>query len=525
MAKTKSEKFPPQIKYIVGNEGCERYSYYGMRSILVPFMIAATVTSVVASTDSMAKSYSGLGFTKEHATEVMHLFMAVCYLLPLLGAYIADRFWGRYKTILYLSLFYCVGHATLAVFEKYEWGLYAGLGLIALGSGGIKPCISAFVGDQFASDQKDLLSKVYGLFYWMINFGSFFSTILTPLTLELYGPTVAFGIPGVLMFIATLIFWLGRKHYKRVEPSGPDPDSFWSILAKGIFHNMKFGGSSQALGYVVLALYIALSIYGLVSYGLTGWFVALLVAGLVVILAGLNSFWTYVQKNHPAKRVEEFKISLGIAKVFASVTVFWALFDQHASTWVIQAENMDRMVNVNLFGWQIFQGEILAAQVSAINPILVLMLIPLFTFFIYPAIHKVVPLTPLRKMGMGFMIAAVGFASAALIEYSLEQGDKVHIYWQFFPYLFMTMAEVMISITGLEFAYTQAPKKMKSTIMSFWLLTVFIGNLLTAVIVKVEIFPVGSGHFYMLFAGLIFASGLMFAFLVRNHQTRDITID
>ncbi|MBY0385606.1 MFS transporter, partial [bacterium] len=182
MAKSASAgRFPPQIKYIVGNEGCERYSYYGMRSILVPFMTAATITTV--------GHYAGLGFTNEHATEVMHLFMAVCYLLPLLGAYIADRFWGRYKTILYLSLFYCVGHATLSIFEKYEYGLYAGLALIALGSGGIKPCISAFVGDQFNSDQKDLLSKVYGLFYWMINFGSFFSTIITPWTLDVYGPS------------------------------------------------------------------------------------------------------------------------------------------------------------------------------------------------------------------------------------------------------------------------------------------------------------------------------------------------
>ena len=146
MAKQNAEKFPPQIKYIVGNEGCERYSYYGMRSILVPFMIQYLLLS------------------EGHATEVMHLFMAVCYLLPLLGAYIADRFWGRYKTILYLSLFYCIGHGTLAAFEKHEWGLYTGLGLIALGSGGIKPCISAFVGDQFGSDQKSLLSKVYGLF-------------------------------------------------------------------------------------------------------------------------------------------------------------------------------------------------------------------------------------------------------------------------------------------------------------------------------------------------------------------------
>ena len=97
----------------------------------VPFMVAATVTSTIVAVDG-TRQFSGLGFTPDYATEVMHLFMGICYLLPLAGAYIADRFWGRYKTILYLSLFYCAGHATLAIFEKYEWGLYAGLGLIAL---------------------------------------------------------------------------------------------------------------------------------------------------------------------------------------------------------------------------------------------------------------------------------------------------------------------------------------------------------------------------------------------------------
>src|SRR3954452_11564072 len=116
--------YPPQIKFIVGNEACERFSYYGMRSILVVFMI------------------NHLAMSQENAKTAYHLFAGACYLLPLLGAYLSDRFLGKYKTILYLSIVYCLGHLSLSLWETPN-GVYLGLGLIALGSGGIKPCVSA----------------------------------------------------------------------------------------------------------------------------------------------------------------------------------------------------------------------------------------------------------------------------------------------------------------------------------------------------------------------------------------------
>lgn len=498
--------FPPQIKYIVGNEGCERYSYYGMRSILTVFMTGHLL------------------MTKEHATEVMHLFMGACYLLPLFGSLIADYFLGRYRTILYLSLFYCVGHAVLAIYEGTEGGLYAGLALIALGSGGIKPCISAFVGDQFRDNQKHLLNKVYDLFYFMINFGSFFSTILTPLTLEYYGPSIAFGIPGILMGIATIIFWLGNRHYVKTPPTGFDKNGFWPMLALGLFNNLKLGSGNAVTGVIGALAMVGITVYAGMEFGLTGGFGLPIVLMVAIVMLGYSSFWTYLKQNHPAQSVEEFRIAVSIMRVFALISVFWALFDQHASTWVLQAQQMVRTISIPEF-LQPLTGkaeiEILASQFSAINPILVMMMIPIFTFGIYPAMEKVYPLTSLRRMGWGFMVAAVGFAAAGFVQYPIDAGGQVHIMWQSVQYLLMTAAEVMISITGLTFAYTQAPKSMKSTIMSFWLLTVFIGNLLTAFIVKIAIFEVNTGNFYMFFAVLIFVAGLMFSFFVRNYQLRD----
>ena len=134
-ATTSPDRYPPQIKYIVGNEACERFSYYGMTGILELYL-----------SEKMKMTDNG-------ATEVLHLFAMAVYFLPLLGGWIADRWLGRYWTILSISLFYCLGHGTLAAFGTTRSGLFTGLALIAFGAGGIKPCVSAFVGDQFRADQ------------------------------------------------------------------------------------------------------------------------------------------------------------------------------------------------------------------------------------------------------------------------------------------------------------------------------------------------------------------------------------
>jgi len=182
---------PPQIPFIIGNEACERFSFYGMRNILTVFLIDWLLRTQVP----------GQGEREASAKAVFHLFVFGVYFTPLLGGFLADRFLGKYRTILYISLLYCAGHACLAAFPDDPRGFYAGLALIALGSGGIKPCVSALVGDQFTEKNKHLVNKVFALFYWSINLGSFFASLLIPKTLRLWGPAVAFGIPGVLMAV------------------------------------------------------------------------------------------------------------------------------------------------------------------------------------------------------------------------------------------------------------------------------------------------------------------------------------
>src|SRR5512134_4207110 len=211
-------QMPRQVPYIIGNEACERFCFYGMRNILTPFL----VTSLLLYAPEAERA----GIAKE----VFHTFVIGVYFFPLLGGWISDRWFGKYHTVLWLSLVYCAGHACLAMFDDHRTGFYFGLFLIALGSGGIKPLVASFVGDQFDQTNKHLAKIVFDAFYWIINFGSFFASLLMPIFLRHYGPSVAFGIPGVLMFIATVVFWAGRKKYVRVPPAPPDPHSFLRVV-------------------------------------------------------------------------------------------------------------------------------------------------------------------------------------------------------------------------------------------------------------------------------------------------------
>src|SRR6202012_4503662 len=221
-------KYPKAVPFIIGNEAAERFSYYGLRSILVTFLVAGFYNPhKIASLTTEAEA---------HANEITHLFVTLSYFMPLVGGILADWFFGKYKVILYVSLIYCLGNLFTSSFTTNLSLFTTGLVMIAVGAGGIKSCVSANVGDQFDKSNQDLLSKVYGWFYFSINAGSMVSTILIPWLYANYGARLAFGIPGTLMALATIIFFSGRKMYVRVPPAGKlfkrNPFSFYGRIRR-----------------------------------------------------------------------------------------------------------------------------------------------------------------------------------------------------------------------------------------------------------------------------------------------------
>lgn len=391
---SESKALPKGIPYIIGNEAAERFSFYGMKAALVVFMTQYLHLMGDNVADSMSKA---------KASEYMHLFVFAVYLTPIAGAIISDRFWGKYKTIISLSIVYCLGHAALAFMgvtgSAVLW-LLAGLGLISVGAGGIKPCVSAHVGDQFGKNNKHMLPNIFNWFYFSINLGAAVSNMMIPWLLEWFGPHWAFGVPGALMAMATFLFWLGRREFIHVPAAGKS-------FTREVF------------------------------------------------------------------TPEGIKLLLKLIGIFSFVAIFWSLFDQTASTWVLQAQDM----NLDLFGFNL-----LPSQIQTANPFFILLLIPLFTLVIYPTVEKVVPLTPLRKIGAGLFLTVVAFSISAFIQEWIDAGEMPHVIWQILAYLLLTSAEIMVSIVCLEFAYTQSPKSMKSMVMALFLLSVAAGNLFTSAV-------------------------------------------
>ena len=425
-----SNTIPAGIPYIIGNEAAERFSYYGMRAILMIYMTQYLVNSsgqLEVMSENEAQAY-------------FHLFVSAVYFMPLFGALLADGLFGKYRTILLLSLIYCLGHFTLAL-DNTRMGLLLGQSLIAIGSGGIKPCVSAQIGDQFGPNNQHLLTKVYSWFYIAINVGAFAAMLIIPWLLKHSGPAIAFAVPGLLMLLATVLLWLGRHHYIHKPPAG-----------------IQF----------------------------------------------IKEMCSQVGLKRLAK----------LASIYAFFTVFWALFDQTGSSWIIQAQKMDRLL------WDI---ELLPSQIQAANPLLIILLVPLFTYFVYPLLNRLFVLTAIKKMQLGLFLTVVAFAIPSFIQMQLDAGLTPSILWQILAYVLLTSAEVMVSITCLEFSYTQAPATMKSFVMAFYFLSVALGNLFTS---AVNFFihntdgssKLAGADYYWFFTGLMLITAVLFLWVSQRYQ-------
>ena len=520
-------KLPRQIPYIIGNEACERFSFYGMRNILVQFLISSAILAYLpeAEREGMAK-------------EVFHSFVIGVYFFPLLGGWVSDRFFGKYNTILWFSLLYCAGQFCLALFDDSRSGFYTGLFLVALGSGGIKPLVSSFVGDQFDQSNKHLAKIVYDVFYWTINFGSFFASLLMPILLRNYGAPVAFGVPGVLMLIATLIFWMGRRRYVHVPPSSDDPHAFMKVVMTALR-----GGSAgqKGLGTLIAATGVALAGALLLGWALSAaWWpedlhfvpTFCLALGAVLLFGGVGTALQLelARGMHPDDAVDGVRTVLRILIVFAIVSPFWSLFDQKASTWVLQGKQM--VVPHALAWWPSWLVKE-AGQMQALNPLLVMLLIPFNNLVLYPLLRALgFQVTALRRMGFGIAFSGLAWVVAGIIQLWIDGGEPVSLAWQIAPYALLTFGEVLVSATGLEFAYSQSPPKMKGVIMSFWMLSVTFGNvwvLLTNAAVRNEtamahIASTGlseNAFLMFFFAGFAFAAALVFALYARRYPLQD----
>jgi len=364
--------FPLHVGFILGNEFCERYSYYGMRTVLVIYLTSSLI-----------------GWDDDLATAVYHAFTVLAYLFPLLGAMIADSWWGKYWTILVLSIVYAIGSGinmmsaikpiggdNLAVHAALS---SLGLFVIAFGTGGIKPCVSAFGGDQFDADQDQYRRSFFSLFYLSINAGSLVSTFVSPLIREqvqCFGDdcyALAFGIPTALMFVAIILFVIGTPYYTRQKPQGNVFAEVCSTIYNALKKRSKVPSKHRD-----------------------------------------KEHWLdYADNGSNAQLIQDIKYVLKILVLYIPLPVFWSLFDQQGSRWTLQAVRMNGIMGGG--------GVILPDQFQLCNPLIIVTLIPIFEATLYPCLRKYnINFSPLRRMGFGMVLAGVAFVVAALVQMEID---------------------------------------------------------------------------------------------------------
>jgi len=463
-------QYPWSVWFIICCELCERFAFYGFKTILSKYL----------------KDY--LKFSEDNATSIVHAFVFVAYFTPLLGGFLADSILGKFWTIFSLSLVYCVGQAIISVTAipgmtgtpPHWWGCALGLLFVAFGTGGIKPCVSSFGGDQFKEGQTELLMSFFAVFYFSINIGSTLSTFLMPIVRTHYGYAVAFAIPACLLVVATAIFGIGKRSYTHVPPTGWRNNPVFQV-AKVVWAALKNWRNPH--------------------------------------FRSVNHWVDRAEAVYDRETVYDIKCCLRVMKVLLPIIIFWALFDQHSTRFVFQAERMNRKVG---------SYEFTSDQITTLNPLMVIFLVIIFDRVIYRGLNAIgMTPRPLKRIGVGFLFTTASFICAALVEVAIvKRGTKVHVAWQVPQYLLLCIGEVLVSVTGLELAYSQSPKKMKGFMQSFYLLTVSVGNMIVVAVASSSVFPksvkLRQAYEFLFFSGLMLIGFGIFLFLARSFRYRKV---
>lgn len=433
--------YPMKVFFIIANEFCERFSFYGLRAILVLYLKDV------------------LGFTDSQSTVSFHMFAALCYMTPILGATLADSVLGKFRTILSLSMIYLLGEFILVLSSILwatplyaNWLTLAGLVLIGLGTGGIKPCVSAFGGDQFLEHEGKRRATFFSIFYASINAGALLSMIVTPMVrsevrcvnrLDCY--PLAFGVPFALMLISIVFFLMAKNRYTRTPlPQENVILAFIQCVCLALKRRLMLaiGGDgangparqqsdnnematpikgplassiSSGVGCVKQASITSTSSMRTTSSSDS----SLSSDQAAVAQTGIKAnnqqhrHWIYLASDRfEPNTLQEFRSVLAILTLFMGIPIYWSLFDQQASLWTLQASRMDGRLPGTQFHVQ-------PDQMGVANPVLLLASIALFECFLYPLFGKRLA-KPLHRMALGGLLAALSFAMSAAIQLHIQ---------------------------------------------------------------------------------------------------------
>ncbi|GFR12010.1 solute carrier family 15 member 2 [Trichonephila clavata] len=359
-------KIPKGALFIFAYEFCERFNFYGLSAIQTMFL------------------FRELDFDESTSVKIYHGVEVIAYLMPILGAILADTWLGKFRAIVYLSIVYACGNIVLAIGSIPNQLIImravslVGLFTLSVGTGGIKPCVSSFGGDQFSDEQEEMRHQFFSAFYFAINSGSLISTALTPVLREdvtCFGGTscfpLAYLVTNSIYIIGFILFIIGKTFYVRKPAEGSVLVSFCSCIGHAVYRRATVKKDEKR-----------------------------------------ENCLDYADDKYDKSLIKDIKCVLSILYMYIPLPLFWALWEQQGSRWVLQGSKMDGEI----------QGHFIQPdQMILLNPFLILILIPILNWVIYPLLGRLNLLhTPLQRMTLGGLLVACSYIIAAFISFKIE---------------------------------------------------------------------------------------------------------
>ncbi|KAH7656141.1 Proton-dependent oligopeptide transporter family protein [Dioscorea alata] len=530
--------------FILGNECCERLAYYGISTNLVTYLTKKLHQGNVAAARNVTT------------------WQGTCYLTPLIGAVLADAYWGRYWTIAVFSTIYFVGMGTLtlsasvpafkpsgcvasvcpeATAVQYTI-FFLGLYLIALGTGGIKPCVSSFGADQF--DDTDVNERIkkgsfFNWFYFSINIGALISSSLLVWVQDNCGWGLGFGIPTLFMGLAIGSFFCGTPLYRFQKPGG----SPLTRMCQVVVASVRKWSVPVPLDSSVLYELETSAIEGSRKIEHSDELKFLDKAATLSDSDVKTQSFTNAWRLCTVTQVEELKILVRMFPIWASGILFSAVYAQISTMFVEQGMVMDTSIG---------SFTIPPASLSTFDVVSVIVWVPIYDRIIVPIARKFTGkergFSELQRMGIGLFISILSMIAAAVVEIwrlqiARAEGlvDKkvavpISIFWQIPQYFLVGAAEIFTFIGQLEFFYDQSPDAMRSLCSALSLLTTALGNYLSAFILTVVTAITTKGgsvgwipdnlneghldYFFWLLGGLSFLNLLVYVYCANKYKCK-----
>jgi POT family proton-dependent oligopeptide transporter len=463
---------PRALATLFFTEMWERFSYYGMRAILVLYLIAPP--------DGTTPPGGGLGFSNADAAAIYGTYVSLVYLLPLVGGWVADRLTGPRKAVLYGGIVIAAGHFLMAVpIQALFW---TGLLVIAIGTGLLKPSVSAMVGGLY-SPTDTRRDGGFSIFYMGINLGALIAPLIVGYLGEDINWHLGFAVAGVGMLIGLAQYMAGWKGLGSVGKEVPNPASPAERRRAGI----------QAVIVIVVAIIVVGVALG--ALGLSIGDITVLFTGVVVAIAIVYFWRLFKQPQVTAANRDRLWAFLFL---FLAAVVFWAIYDQSGST-INEFVAAYTDMNVGAFAVPI-------SWIQSINPVFIIIFAPIFAVM-WTKLGQRAPSTPVK---FAMAIFGVGLSFLIMVPAALqaENGEQSALWWIVSVFLVQTWAELLLSPNGLSVTTKLAPAGLVSQMLALWFLATAVGDSLGGQLVRLVDVLGWAGYFIACGVGTIILAGL-----------------